>query len=84
MHAVGLAIRCQYSYSSPLVPRTKFAILQNHVIESLRWDICLGVTAKVGCVISMHESIASCMMLLVVARVVYLGVGCVLLLSQEM
>jgi hypothetical protein len=42
------------------------------------------VTTKVGCVRSMHESIASCMMLLVVARVMYLGVGCALSSSWEM
>ncbi len=73
---VGLAIRCQYSSSLPLFPITEFAISQNHVIGSLRRDICSGVTMKVGCVRSMHESIASCMMLLVVAHVMYLGVGC--------
>ena len=42
-----LAMRWQYSKSSPLSPSIKFAILQNQVIGILRVDTCWGVTLYV-------------------------------------
>ena len=71
----GFAIRWQYSRSLPFVPRTEFAIPQNQAMGSLRRDICSGVTVNSGLAKSIHDNIASCIMLLVVDHVEYLGGG---------
>ena len=71
----GLAIRCRYSRSSPLVPMTECAISQNQAMGSFRRDICSGVTVNFGLAKSTHDNIASCIMLLVVDRVEYLCGG---------
>ena len=65
----------RYSRSSPFVPRTELAMSQNQVMGSRRRDICSGVTVKVGLAKSIHDNIASCMMLLVVDRVMYFRGG---------
>jgi hypothetical protein len=60
---LGFAIRWQYSSSSLLSPITKLAILQSHFMGDFcchSWD---GEILRVGLVMSMHDSIASCMML---------------------
>ena len=62
----GLAIRWRYSRSSPLALITEFAISQNQDMGSLLHDICCGVTVNLGLAKSMQDSIASCIMLLVV------------------
>ena len=60
------------------MPMTELAISQNQAIGNRRRDICSGVTVNFGLVRSIHDNIASCMILLVVDRVwcIFAGVGC--------
>jgi hypothetical protein len=59
--ALGFAMRCQYSNSLPFLPMMEFAISQNQIIGNLQVTNFAGGISNVGLVISMHASIASCM-----------------------
>ncbi len=59
---LGFAMRCRYSNSLPFLPRIEFAISQSQIIGYLQVANFAIVISNVGLVISMHASIASCMM----------------------
>jgi hypothetical protein len=80
---LGFAMRCQYSNSLPFLPMTEFAISQSQIIGNLQVADFAGVISNVGLVISMHASIASCMMFDVCNWVLYPRRG-LSLLSCEM
>jgi hypothetical protein len=60
---LGFAIRWQYSSSSPLSPITELVISQSHVMGNLHCDSWDGEILYIGLDMSMHDSIASCIIL---------------------
>ncbi len=59
---LGFAIRWQYYGSSLFLPITELAISQSRVMGNLHCDSWDGEILYFGLDISMHDSIASCMM----------------------
>jgi len=80
---LGFAMRCRYLRSLPFSPIMEFAISQSQVIGNERLVIFCADISKVGFVMSMHDNIASCMMLVVRDHVLYPR-GCSLLSSCKM
>ena len=66
------------------MPVTEFAMLQNHFIGRHRPAICCGMTIIIGCWMSIHVYMASCIMLRVVDLMAWhLGVGGTSLLTSS-